>query len=154
MSQQYKIYDAFTGISTLEKSVLTKFICQHSEDCEQDSIAEALDYAVKNKPSFGGFVYTLWTSEQLTAAVVVNKTGMSGFKPSFLIVFAVLDTQRWPKDAHLLKDLLQQVVDYANGEIALQLRPNNPTFSLFKQIGFEEHYVELRHSSPGNAASA
>ena len=55
MIRQTILYDAFTGISPMEKSAVVSFLSANSANASDDDIREAVEYAVKHKPSFWRF---------------------------------------------------------------------------------------------------
>ena len=143
MSLRVQLYDAFSGINFGEKSEVVKFLLKNSEECDDSTIRDAIDYALKNKPSFGGFIFTAWNASRPIAAVLVNKTGMSGFTPSYQMVYACLDDTS--KEANkALRDLVQRSIKSAKGDIGLHLKPDNPALPIFRSMGFQEQYLELR----------
>lgn len=153
MDRRVQLYNAFTGINPREKIALTNFLAQNSKEQDIASIREALDYALKNKPSFGGFIYSYWENHQLLAAVVVNKTGMEGFNPNYLLVYACVHPTLQENES-ILQDLISRTISFTQGDLSLHLRPDCPTLKLFKALGFQEKYVELRISNSRPAASA
>lgn len=143
MSRRVQRYDAFSGIGPAEKAAIVKFLFQHSEDKDSNTIREAMDYALKNKPSFGGFIFTCWEASRPIAVVLVNNTGMSGFSPQYLLVYACLDPDLH-EEPQILCELVRQAVRHCHGDIALHLRPDSPALPVFQSLGFREQYLELR----------
>lgn len=151
MNRRVQLYDAFTGMTPPDRAAMVQFIRQFGDADNGEEISEALDYALKNKPSFGGYIFACWDHYDLVSCVVVNQTGMGEYNPGYVLVYAVTDPTS-PKGESILQDLVQRAVQHAKGEIALHLRPNNPGIALFKRIGFREQYVELRMNAPVRAA--
>lgn len=147
MSRRVSLYDAFSGMSSGEKMALVNFLRTNNEDQDASSILDAVDYALKNKPSFGGYIFTCWENSRLIAAVLVNKTGMSGPTPSCQMIYACLDSQ-FSNEPEILQRLVKKAVQQAKGEIGLRLRPDNPALSIFRSLGFQEEYVDLRFGKP------
>jgi len=81
-------YDAFTGMNFSKKKALIDFLCGVNElsELERSSVSQAIDYALKDTVSFGGFIFTLEKYQKFLGAIVVNKSGMGGFLPEHLIV--------------------------------------------------------------------
>jgi hypothetical protein len=152
MSRRVQRYDAFSGMGPAEKADIVKFLFHHSDDKDSNTIREAIDYALKNKPSFGGFIFTCWEANQPIAVVLVNNTGMSGFSPQYLLVFACLHPD-YHAAPEILSELVQQAVRQCRGEIALHLKPDSPALPVFQALGFREQYLELRFSEPQIRAS-
>jgi len=145
MSYRVQLYDAFSGIMPPERNAIIRLIKQYSESANGEQISEALDYALKNKPSFGGFIFTAWNNDDLISCVVVNKTGMEAYNPSYVLVYAVLHPD-YHQEESILEGLVRRSIQHAKGEFALHLPPDSPGIDLFKKMGFQERYVELRLS--------
>jgi hypothetical protein len=143
MSRRVNLYDAFSGMNSAEKMALVSFLRKNSEDQDTSTIMDSVDYALKNKPSFGGFIFTCWENSRLIAAILVNKTGMSGLTPSCQMVYACLDSQ-YSQEPEILQQLVKKAIRQAKGEIGLHLRPDNPVIPIFRSLGFQEEYVDLR----------
>ena len=136
MSFETTLYDAFTGMNTAEKSSVVNFLCEYTE-------REAVEYAIKTKPSFGGFVLTAHKGRQLIAAVVVNRTGMEGYNPNNLFVYVTFH-EDYREDETTMLQVLKKAIDLTDGDIALHVEPRNPVLKLYKKMGFEAQYLELR----------
>ncbi|HKK76610.1 MAG TPA: hypothetical protein VJ953_16155 [Saprospiraceae bacterium] len=147
MSRCVHLYDAFTGMNSGEKMALVNFLRKHNPDQDSSIILDSIDYALKNKPSFGGFVFTCWENSRIVAAVLVNKTGMSGSQAPYQMVYANLCLQL-QEEHTILEELIRKAIRHAKGEIGLHLKPDHPALPIFRALGFEEQYVELRFSSP------
>ena len=152
MSLRVQLYDAFSGINSGEKSALVKFLLCNSEETDASVIEEAIDHALKIKPSFGGFIFTTWEAGRLMAAVLVNKTGMSGFNPGCLLTYACVDKSHRQK-TKILRDLIQRTIKNAKGDIGLHLKRDSPALPIFESLGFEEQYLELRFEQKRRAVS-
>ncbi len=152
MKRYIHLYDAFSGINSGDKARLIKFLHKNSEEKDVSVIEDAIDYALKIKPSFGGYIFTSWEEKQLLGLVLVNKTGMGGFNPGHLMVYACLE-QSFQHKPKILKELIQRAMRHCKGEIALHLRPDNPALPIFKSMGFQEQYLELRLPAKVGAAA-
>lgn len=151
MERSIQMYNAFSGVNPLENITLLNFFRVYTPDTEYRAIQEALDYALKNKPSFGGFVLTHTIGNRIVAGVVVNKTGMQGFKSENLLVLAAIH-EDFKAQTTLLEDLINKAVDYADGDIAIYAKPNHPALMMAKRMGFKEQYVELKFQKAALAA--
>jgi len=110
-------------------------------DPHQD-IEKAVNYALKEVPSFGGFVMVAYLDGKIAGAAVLNQTGMKDYIPENILVYIATDASLRGKG--IGTKLLQQVIDTAEGNIALHLDPDNPARSLYERMGFEAKYVEMR----------
>ncbi|MCO6476133.1 MAG: GNAT family N-acetyltransferase [Phaeodactylibacter sp.] len=153
MPYQFTLYDAFSGMSPMEKSKVVRFVCDHTPNSSRQSVLEAVEYAMKLKPSFGGYVLTVEEGRQLIGAVVANRTGMESYNPKNIFVFVTLH-ERYHQDKILVKALIQKAIQYADGDIAMHVEPDNPALKLYQELGFKAQYLELRLSNPKASAVA
>lgn len=137
------LYDAFTGISPMEKSAVVSFLSAHTPSAKDDDIREAVEYAVKHKPSFGGFILVAQEGKKIVAAIVANRTGMEGYGPKNIFVFVSFD-QTHAENKVIAKKLLQKAIEHADGDVALHVEPNSPSMQLYRNLGFQNQYLELR----------
>ena len=89
MSSQTTTYTAFSGMSPIEKNALISFICENAGNSSKSEVQEALDYALKRKPSFGGFVVVITDGKPIIGAIIVNQTGMKGYNPNNICVYII-----------------------------------------------------------------
>lgn len=143
MVYETTLFNAYTGMSPVEKSAIVSFLCEHTENTSSRNVMEAVEYAVKHKPSFGGFVFTAEKDQQILAAIVANCTGMEGYNPQNIFVYVSLHKNH-RNDEALARDLLQKAIHYADGEIALHVEPDNPALRMYQKMGFKAQYLELR----------
>jgi len=107
-----------------------------------DHILKCLDYALDQAVDKGGFVVMAKESGNIVGAVVVNKTGMSGYIPENILVYIAVDATQRGKGVG--KKLVSAVIDLANGAIALHVEPDNPARKLYEKLGFTNKYLEMR----------
>jgi ribosomal protein S18 acetylase RimI-like enzyme len=153
MAYQLNIYDAFSGMNPMEKDRIIRFLNAFESDNKRENIAEAVEYAVKLKPSFGGFVLTAEQDDQIVGAIVANRTGMGSYNPNHILVFVTLH-QDFREDEALTKRLIQKAIQHAKGDIAMHVKPDNPALQLYEKIGFKAQYLELRLSKKDISAVA
>ena len=117
MFQQHQ-YDAFTGISFSKKNAIVQFLQKHLEDSwvENAAILKAVEYAIKEIPSFGGFVLTAEKNEEIVAVLVVNKTGLSGLMPEYLAVLQA--TKPVAKGKLITRKLEEKAIVLSKGDIS------------------------------------
>ncbi|MEL7118991.1 MAG: GNAT family N-acetyltransferase [Bacteroidota bacterium] len=143
MDRKTKLYNSFSGMSPFEKRQLIDFICTYQEGAVRKNVAEALGYALKEKPSFGGFALSVVENETIVAAIIANNTGMKGYQASCLFLYVTVDRKK-AKDELILKEMMRQALDLADGDVALRVEPKNPILSFFKKLGFTTSTLELR----------
>jgi hypothetical protein len=151
MNCQTTIYNAFTGISQWERGALITFLCQFAGNATPYDVQEALDYALKHKPSFGGFIVAIREEQKFLGAIVVNHTGMEGYSPPNIFIYVAIDGA-FPQQEEILKHLMQQAITCANGDIAMHIEPDHPALNLYKKMGFRAQYLELRLDKRGAIA--
>jgi len=126
------------------KGMVADFLFQHLDQYgdKLEDILSAINYAVSDEPGKGGFVVVGSEEEQMVGAVVVNETGMSGYIPENILVYIAVHNSMRGKGAG--KKLMQAAINRAIGDVALHVEPDNPAFHLYKKLGFENKYLEMR----------
>jgi len=143
MKSQTTVYNSFTGMSPGEKVALVEFICSHTPGTDKKDVLEALDYALKEKPSFGGFILAVKKGHAFIASIVVNNTGMQGYKPSNIFVYVTVHRDH-QKDEEVLTEIMCKALDMSNGDVALHIDPKNPIIKFYQKLGFTQRTLELR----------
>ncbi len=151
MPYQFTLYDAYSGINAMEKSKVVHFLCGHNSHASRQSIQEAVEYAVKLKPSFGGFILTAEKDRQIVGAIIANRTGMESYNPKNIFVFVSLHEDF--QDEALIEALMQRAIRHADGDVAMHVEPDNPALKLYQKLGFQAQYLELRFSRPNEASA-
>ena len=113
------LYDAYTGIGVPKKKALIGFLRQYSNVAwiKPEGIQKAVEYAVKETPSFGGFIVTVEKDHQILAALIVNKTGMQGYLAEHIIVMNAIMPEYM--DSSIMHELLRKAYGVAKGDIAM-----------------------------------
>lgn len=142
---QIKTFTETNKPSFTEKEQITNFLYKHLENFgdPKNQITKAIDYALKETPSFGGFVSAMYNNgDEIVAAVVVNETGMKGYIPENILVY--IATHSAHRGKGLGKKLMAHAIETANGAIALHVEPDNPAKYLYEKLGFTNKYLEMR----------
>lgn len=142
---KFKIYNPNTKMSTLEKLNTTEFLFKHLEQYgdKMPDIEKAVQYALKEISSFGGFVLEGYDeNENVVGTVVVNRTGMSGYIPENILVYIAVDNTQRGKGYG--KDLMNRAIELCEGDIALHVEKDNPARFLYEKVGFTNPYLEMR----------
>jgi len=142
------LYDGFSKMSPYERHRLIKFLSCNQGDyvIEKNDISSAIEYAMKDRPSFGGYVVTIEEEDQIVGATVVNKTGMAGYGPENILVYFA--TELDSKNYEMSRKLLEKTIKIAKGDIAFLVTPDNPWKSIFRRLGFESKLMEMKFSKP------
>ncbi len=126
-----------------EKVALVEFICQHTPSTDKKDVVEALDYALKEKPSFGGFILAIKKGRAFIASIVVNNTGMQGYKPGNIFVYVTVHKD-YEQDEEVLTEIMCKALDMSNGDVALHIDPQSPVIQFYQKLGFTQRTLELR----------
>lgn len=128
----------------LQKNEIADFLSVHLGQYgdPKEDIMKCLDYALDQSMHAGGFVVMARENGKILGALVMNKTGMSGYIPENILVYIAVDaTQRGKGIGGKLMDM---AIKMANGSIALHVEPDNPAKKLYERIGFTNKYLEMR----------
>ena len=130
--------------SPKEKEEIIDFLYTNLQEYgdEKKQIQKAINYSLQEFTSFGGFVMLLLDNDKIVGATVVNQTGMGGYIPENILVY--IATHKNYRGQGLGKQLMQQAIETAEGDIALHVEENNPAIHLYKKLGFTNPYLEMR----------
>jgi len=137
------LYNPFTKIGTLDKKRIIDFLYRNIENTNvsEDDVKRAVAYALKETPSFGGFVLVQEDEDKILGVAVINQTGMGGSSPKSMLV--QIATNNMHSDGNLLKDLVNRVVHHTGGDLGLQILPDNPAIAHFENFGFKQEFVVM-----------
>jgi len=138
------MYNAQNKLSSNRKREIVGFLHEHLGqygDLPSD-IEKAIDFALKETPSFGGFVLVAHEGKEISGAVVVNQTGMQGYIPENILVY--IATHKDKRGQGIGKHLMKEAIDVAHGNIALHVESDNPARQLYEKFGFTNKYLEMR----------
>lgn len=138
-------YDEHNRPGPEEKKAMATFLFQHLEhfgDAVED-IEKAINYAIRETDSPGGFVLRSMHDDEITCVVVVAQTGMTGFVPENLLVY--IATHKGYRGRGIGKIMMQLAMETAKGNIALHVEPSNPAKGLYEKLGFTNKYLEMRY---------
>lgn len=146
------IYQTYTPDNPLTQDQITDlaFFLESHLDIYGDPIEDikkAIKYALSIDKSPGGFILKSTDSTgKIVGATVVNKTGMEGYIPPYILVYiAVHNAGRGQGIGHKLMSL---ALEKANGGMALHVEPDNPAKRLYEKLGFTQKYLEMRYQKP------
>ncbi|MBN7811684.1 GNAT family N-acetyltransferase [Algoriphagus sp. H41] len=141
---QLESLSAIDNATYLQKNEIADFLLVHLGkfgDPKED-IMKCLDYALDPGLQAGGFVILAREKGKVVGALVMNKTGMSGYIPENILVYIAVDEQMRGKG--IGKKILDMAIKMANGAIALHVEPDNPARKLYERLGFTNKYLEMR----------
>ena len=142
---EIKLFNESNRPSHKEKMEIIEFLFQHLEnfgDLKED-IEKAVNYALKETISFGGFVLKSLEDDRISCVVVVNQTGMKGYIPENILVY--IATHNELRGRGIGKNMMLKAIEIAEGNIALHVESDNPARFLYEKIGFTNKYLEMRH---------
>lgn len=126
------------------KDKIIDFLYTHLEQFgdPREDIAKCADYALKEYPSFGGFILVSYSGNDISGVVIVNGTGMKGYIPENILVY--IATHNEMRGQGIGKHLMKETIEKADGDIALHVEPDNPARFLYEKVGFTSKYKEMR----------
>ncbi len=139
-----QIFNAQDKPKTNEKNQIIDFLYENLEkyrDSKTD-IEKAINYSIKETPSFGGFILVSYYQSAISGVVVINQTGMQGYIPENILVY--IATRKELRGRGIGKKLIQKTMSLAKGNIALHVEPDNPAKFLYEKTGFTNKYLEMR----------
>lgn len=144
----YKLLSKYTGEDIKHSNiVIADFLHKHLEEYRDDKrdILKALEYVFDhNKP--GGNIILLLESNFIVGAVVTNETGMSNYVPENILVYIAV--HKGHRGKGIGKELMNNAIKLTKGGLALHVEPDNPAIFLYKKMGFENKYLEMRYQRP------
>lgn len=140
----YKISTPTEGLSNKQIEEIVDFLFHHLEQYgdKREDIRKAIEYAMSTSNAQGGYVLTCRDVDNILGAVVVNKTGMSGYIPENILVYIAVHKDTRGKGVG--KSLMKLSLKCAEGDMALHVEPDNPAKFLYEKLGFENKYLEMR----------
>jgi GNAT superfamily N-acetyltransferase len=140
-----KIFNQLEPLSTIERLNLIDFLYEHLDEYgdTKEAIGLAIDYAHITNPMAGGFVLQLSEGDEITGAVVMNKTGMRSYIPENILVYIAV--HRNYRGKGLGKKMMNKIMQLTKGDIALHVEKDNPAKLLYEKVGFESPYIEMRY---------
>lgn len=138
------VYNSTNKPTLREKEDIVSFLYENLQEYTDPAsdIEKAIDYALNEVPSFGGFVMVSYISNHIVGAVVINQTGMKDYIPENILVYVSIHHQH--RGRGLGKKLVKKAIDVAQGNIALHVEPDNPARYLYEKLGFSSKYLEMR----------
>ena len=147
---KHKIFNPLPNVENQEKTNIIKFLYENLNELgyNKKNIEKAVEYALKDTSStigtysFGGFIITAEEEDgNIVGAVVINRTGMSGYMAENLAVF--IATHKNYRYQGIARGLMKKAVNLADGNVAIRIDKNNPAIQFCEKVGFQNKYAEL-----------
>lgn len=146
-----KIYHSAGEIDAHEKEAVIDFLYKHLDEFgdPREDIEKAVNFALKapdseiGKNAFGGFVVVGRDQDEIAGAVIINRTGMSGYIPENILVYIATNSKMRGKGVG--KQLMKETLDEVDGDVALHVEADNPAKYLYEKVGFTNPYLEMRY---------
>ena len=142
---QTKVFNTKNKPNSEEKVSVINFLYDNLQEYgdPKSDIEKAVNYAINEIDSFGGFIVVSHLEDIISGVVVVNRTGMKDYIPENILVY--IETHKIHRGKGIGKQLMQKTIDLAIGSIALHVEPENPARFLYEKVGFSSKYIEMRY---------
>ncbi len=145
--QGFSLYTSQNKPTTAERSAIVGFLFQHLDQYgdSKSEIGDCLKFALKEgSKSLGGFALVYRGEDgEIAGLTLVNETGMKGYIPENILVYIAVHEKSRGKG--IGKKIMRKAFEYASGEIALHVEPDNPARYLYENLGFTSKYLEMRY---------
>lgn len=128
----------------LTKNEFIDFLHKHLDQFgdPKDQIEKSIDYAFSNAEGKGGFLLAGFWENNLVGALIMNKTGMSGYIPDNILVYVAVDANLRGKG--IGAKIIEKSFELAEGDIKLHVEYDNPAKRLYERLGMTTKYAEMR----------
>lgn len=113
---------------------------------ERADVERGLRYALDPQRPGDGFAVLARRGNSLVGGVVFLRTGMRGYVPENMLLFAAVDPAL--RGRGLGRALIEQALARCHGEVKLHVEYDNPARRLYERIGFRSKYAEMRYRLP------
>jgi len=133
--------------NNISKSEFIDFLYTHLDrfgDPKED-INKCLNYAFSEEKSEGGFALAAFYENKLVGALIMNKTGMSGYIPEWILVYVAVDASY--RGRGFGRQIVEESFKHCEGDVKLHVEYDNPAKRLYERIGFTTKYAEMRYKN-------
>ena len=133
-------FDQFPAWITRDESVDYFHTTMRPYQDKPADILRALEYAFN--PARGGFLMLARLEGKLAGALLMLRTGMSGYVPENIPVFVTVTPDL--RGRGIGRRLIDHSVEQCSGSVRLHVEYDNPARRLYERIGFTTRYAEMR----------
>ncbi|MDA3780914.1 MAG: GNAT family N-acetyltransferase [Bacteroidales bacterium] len=131
--------------NNLSKDQFIDFLFKHLDrfgDPKPD-IEACLDYAFSTNEAKGGFALAGFLDNEFVGALIMNKTGMSGYIPENILVYVAVDAEK--RGHGIGGQIVKKSFELADGDVKLHVEYDNPAKRLYERCGMDTKYAEMRY---------
>jgi len=131
----------------ISKAEFIDFLFTHLDrfgDPKED-ITKCLNYAFSDEKSEGGYALAAFYENKLVGALIMNKTGMGGYIPEWILVYVAVDASYRGKGFG--RQIIEEAFKHCDGDVKLHVEYDNPAKRLYERIGFTTKYAEMRYKN-------
>jgi ribosomal-protein-alanine N-acetyltransferase len=128
----------------LSRKMFVDFLHTHLDKFgdSREAIDKSISYAFSESEGCGGFLLAAYNDDELTGALVMNRTGMSEFIPENVLVYVAVDSRFRGKGYG--REIINKAINLADGDVKLHVEYENPAKRLYERMGFTTKYAEMR----------
>ena len=145
MSIQYDIFTTDKKNKTgFSRNDIADFLYNHLDEYgdAKSAILKCIGYAMGDKPGQSGQILLAHENGKILGTVIINDTNMGEYIPEHILVYIAVHGDARGKGVG--KELMKQIIDSTEGDIALHVEPDNPAKFLYEKFGFTNKYLEMR----------
>lgn len=107
------------------------------------AISKCIDYAFSTDEAKGGFVLAAFEEDKLIGGLIMNKTAMKDYIPSYILVYVAVDSSQRGKGFG--RKIIEKSFELVDDNVKLHVEYDNPAKRLYERIGFTTKYAEMRY---------
>ena len=129
-----------------QKNEFIDFLFKHLDEFkdEKSAIEKCIRYTFNelNEKETSGFIVGIYDVNMLIGLSIINETGMREYIPENILVYIAIHKDYRGKG--IGKILMNKVIEFSKGNIALHVEKDNPAKYLYEKLGFTNKYLEMR----------
>jgi len=125
------------------------FLCTYLPPFDEriSTIRSAIDFALSTDYDGNGFVLIATANRKILGVVVSIRNKTMGFIPENVLVYVCV--HRDYRNMGLGSRLVREAIKYVDGDVKIHVKKQNPAVKLYRQLGFEDDYLEMRYRRGG-----